>query len=219
MCFSAEASFTAGVMLTVIGAKTLKQVHKPSQIVFASISLFFAFQQFAEGIVWTAMAYPGHAGLQRIASYVFVLMAQVLWPVLIPFSVLLMEEDKTRKKILLALTAAGAAVAAYFLYRLMSYGVYAGVFGRHITYQNSVRDYFAKTALIFYLFATLLPLFVSSIKRMWILGLIMTLSFVAAFVFYTRCLISVWCFFAALISFMVYYIIRDSHKKFHLKTT
>jgi hypothetical protein len=27
---------------------------------------------------------------------------------------------------------------------------------------------------------------------------------------------SVWCFFAAVISFGVFYLVRDAHKKFHL---
>jgi len=56
MCFSAGASFTAGTLLTFAGTETLRKVHKPSQIVFASIPLFFAFQQFAEGVLWLVVA-------------------------------------------------------------------------------------------------------------------------------------------------------------------
>jgi hypothetical protein len=33
--------------------------------------------------------------------------------------------------------------------------------------------------------------------------------------FYIRCLTSVWCFFAAVISFVIFYIVHDAHRKFH----
>ena len=52
MCFSAGASFAGGVIISAIGVATVLKVHKPSQIVFASIPLFFGFQQFVEGFVW-----------------------------------------------------------------------------------------------------------------------------------------------------------------------
>jgi len=217
MCFSASASFTSGVLLTFIGTETLRKVHKSSQIVFAGIAIFFASQQFAEGVVWTAMAHPGYDGVQKTAAYIFVIMAQVIWPLLIPLSVLLMEDNRIRKRILFALLGAGSAVALYYLYRLVFYNIHAKISGRHIAYQSAVQDSFAKIALILYLAATIGPLFVSSIKRMYILGIIMAISFMVSAVFYTRCLTSVWCFFAAVMSFAIFYIIRDAHKKFLLK--
>jgi hypothetical protein len=215
MCFSAGASFTAGVLLTFVGTETLRKVHKPSQIVFASIPAFFAFQQVAEGILWLTIGDKAHAGLQTTVTYIFLIMAQVLWPLIVPISVLLMEHNKIRKRILFALLAPGAAVAFYYLYGLVFYHSYAEIDCMHIAYQSTLQNAHTKTAVLFYLAATVAPLFVSSIKRTHLLGIIIALSFIASFLFYTRCLTSVWCFFAAVISFVVYYIIRDAHKKFH----
>jgi Na+/H+ antiporter NhaA len=144
-------------------------------------------------------------------------MAQVIWPVMIPLSVLLMEKNATRKKILTVLLAVGAAAAVYYLYGLVFHHAYAEIRGRHISYQNSVTDSLGVTGVIVYLAAVILPLFISSIKRMYVLGIILALSFVVSAVFYTQCLTSVWCFFAAVISFVIFYIIRDSHAKFHLE--
>jgi hypothetical protein len=56
MCFSAGASFTAGVLLTFVGSETLRKVHKPSQLALASIPVFFAAQQFTEGVLWSTLA-------------------------------------------------------------------------------------------------------------------------------------------------------------------
>jgi hypothetical protein len=46
MCFSAGASFTASAVLTAVGAATLLEVRKPSQAALASVTIFFAVQQF-----------------------------------------------------------------------------------------------------------------------------------------------------------------------------
>jgi hypothetical protein len=41
---------------------------------------------------------------------------------------------------------------------------------------------------------------------------------VVSALFYIRCLTSVWCFFAAVMSFWVFYIVHDEHKKFHFSS-
>lgn len=216
MCFSAGASFTSGVLLTFVGTETLRKVHKPSQFVFASIPLFFAFQQFAEGVLWLAITQPGHVWLKSFTTYVFLIMAQVIWPIMTPLSVLLMEEKKTRKYFLRALLAIGIAIATYYAYRLLAYDIHAEISRRHVAYQSSTSDPYEKIALFIYLVATLTPLYLSSVKRTYILGIIMTISFIVSAIYYMWCLTSVWCFFAAVISFVIFYIIRDSHRKFHL---
>ena len=88
MCFSAGASFTSGVVLSVIGGGTLRKVRKPSQVLFACISVFFAFQQFTEGVLWKTIGNVDYAGVQKAATYIFLVMAEVVWPVMIPCSIL-----------------------------------------------------------------------------------------------------------------------------------
>jgi hypothetical protein len=217
MCFSAGASFTAGVLLTFVGTETERKVHKTSQILFASIPLFFAFQQFAEGVLWLTIGQARYALLQSVSTSVFLIMAQVLWPILVPLSVLLIEENRFRKKIVLALLTVGTAIALHYAYRLMFYEIHAEINNKHVLYKSTSVNALGDLAICFYLVATILPFFVSSIKRIYILGIIMGLSFLVSAFFYTRWVTSVWCFFAAVISFVVFYIIRDSHKKFHFK--
>ena len=213
MCFSAGASLTAGVVLTAVGTATLKKVSKPSQVVFASITIFFALQQFAEGVLWLTMTHPGYLGLQTITTQIFIVMAQVIWPAMIPLSVLLLEKDGTRKKIMGALFLAGLYVALSNLYGLVLYPVHADISSRHLVYLNDLHDGFGKAALAMYFGATVIPLLVSGIRRMYILGIIMGLSFMVSAVFYMKCLTSVWCFFAAVISFVIYFIVKDLSEK------
>ena len=213
MCFSAGASFSASALLTVVGTETLRKVHKPSQLVFAGITLFFAFQQFLEGVLWMVIPSGGHPRLQNIATYVFLIMAEVIWPLLIPLSVLLMEERKARKRLLLALLAVGAGVGGYYLRHMALFDIRAEINGWHIIYNSPPLHDPAKIATLFYLVPTLVPFFVSSLERAYIMGIIMLLSFLVSAVFYQQFLTSVWCFFAAVMSFMIFYIIRDSRKK------
>ena len=217
MCFSAGASFTAGVLLTFTGAETLRKVHKPSQIGFASIPIFFGFQQFAEGVLWLTINKPQFAGLQAVTTAIFLIMAQILWPILVPLSVLLMEKHKIRKRILIFLLAVGAAVASYSVYSLIFFHTQAEVSFLHIAYISDYKDPFRLIAMALYLIATLAPFFVSSIKNTHILGIIIGISFIISAVFFEKYLISVWCFFAAVVSFIVFYTIRDEHKKMRLK--
>lgn len=213
MCFSAEASFTSSALLTVVGTLTLRKVHKPSQLVFVGITLFFAFQQFTEGVLWTIIPRQDYAGLQKAATYVFLIMAEVVWPILIPSSVLLLEENRTRRRILLALIAVGLGVALFYLHHILSYDLRAEISGMHIIYQSAVMHPYGKIPTLLYLLPTLAPFFVSSLRGAYIMGLIMTLSFIVSAVFYLEHLTSVWCYFAAIMSFVALYIVSDSRKR------
>ena len=215
MCFSAGASFTAGVLLTFVGSETIRKVHKPSQIAFASIPIFFAAQQFAEGALWLTIGQSGHAGAERFFTYLFLVMAQTIWPILVPFAVLLLERNKTRRRVLRALLVTGMATGLYYAYRLIAYPMHAEIVRRHVVYQDNTFNSLWLITISLYLFATVAALVVSSTKRVYVLGIIMGLSFVVSALFYIRCLTSVWCFFAAVMSFWVFYIVHDEHTKFH----
>jgi hypothetical protein len=109
----------------------------------------------------------------------------------------------------------GVAIGLYYSYWLIAVPVHAEIIGNHVVYQDTALNSWGLATIILYLTATIAPLFVSSVKRVYLLAIVMTISFIVSALFYIRCLTSVWCFFAAVISFAVFYIIRDAHKKFH----
>jgi Na+/melibiose symporter-like transporter len=128
-----------------------------------------------------------------------------------------MEESKIRKKFLYLLLIVGAMLSAYYLYCLIFFNVNPQIMGYHIQYNNDFPESLAMISFIFYLTATITPLFVSSIKRTHMLGILMTLSCLVTAIFFTQYLTSVWCFFAALISGVIYWILSDSREKFNLE--
>jgi hypothetical protein len=213
MCFSAEASFAGGVIITAIGIGVATKIHKPSQLLFACIPIFFGIQQFTEGVLWVTIPNPEYVTIQKIATYFFLVMADIFWPVLIPLSILMMEENVRKKRVLWILFATGMVVSIYYLYCLVFLSVTPRIMGYHIRYNSDFSKLLAIPAFILYLVATIPPLFISSIKRMHIFGSLMLLSCIVTALFFTQYLTSVWCFFAALISGVIYWILRDSKRK------
>ncbi|MDO9257250.1 MAG: hypothetical protein Q7U54_17150 [Bacteroidales bacterium] len=214
MCFSATASFAGGVIISVIGVAVVTKVHKPSQLLFTSIPLFFGLQQFTEGVLWLTIPNPDYAALQKIATYIFLVMADVLWPTLIPLAVLMMESNARKRKIIRLLLLAGLSVSIYYTCCLLFLNVTPQINGYHIMYNSDFPKLIAIPVFILYLIATLTPLFISSIERTHMMGILMFFSCLVTAIFFTQYLTSVWCFFAALISGVIYWILSDAKKKF-----
>jgi hypothetical protein len=216
MCFSAEASFIGGAVILSIGVLTVKTVHKKSQLLFALIPVFFGIQQIMEGLLWLSIPWPDHALMESLGKYMFLTMADVLWPILIPLSVLFMEENPKRKKIIRLFLMTGIALALYYASCLLFYHVTPEIVKYHIHYKNDFPEKFSNAAFAVYLVATITPLFVSSIKRMRLFGYSLIFSCAVTAIFFTQYLTSVWCFFAALISVVIFWILRDARIKFRL---
>ncbi len=214
MCFSAGASFAGGALITAAGILTIRKNSDPSRRVFASMPLIFGVQQISEGFVWVALQSPGHDLMLKIATLVFLFAAVVLWPSFVPASVLLMEKLKRRRQFIFPFLAVGILVSAYYGIGLLTREVTPVISSHHIRYTSDFPKQWALYAFAGYLLATLFPLFISSRKHMWILGLLITFSCLLTGIFYKEFLTSVWCFFAAVISIVIYFIISaDSEAK------
>jgi len=212
MCFSATASFGAGIVLTVLGAITIKKVQHPSQIMFASIPLIFAVQQIAEGVLWLTLPDPRYAKTQISFTYMFLIFAQVVWPIWIPVSILLLEKLTFRKKIQSILVAVGLLVGIYLICCLLMFTVRANIVGYHIRYKVDFPPALRMYGIVLYALASILPSFFSTVKRMWMLGVTILVSYIISAIFYEHYVLSVWCFFASVISISVYVIMMEIAK-------
>ena len=114
MCFSAPASFVGSAVIGGIGAVSQNKVIRPNQRLFALIPLIFAIQQLAEGALWITLASGSYQTLEMVATYVFIVPALILWPFIVPLSLLLMEERKPGKQYFAACWRLG--VALFFLH-------------------------------------------------------------------------------------------------------
>ena len=205
MCFSATASFSAGVVLTVIGIASIKKANHKSHLLFASIPFIFGVQQFAEGILWLTIPTGNYLVLQKIATYIYLFFAHILWPLWVPIAILLIEKISTRKTFQKVLVGIGITVSLFLAYCLSRYNVVAKIEGNHINYildYSYLINYFW---IVLYALATIAPSFFSHIKRMWILGITIFISYLITKIFFENYILSVWCFFSSVISIMIYF--------------
>lgn len=201
MCFSATASFTAGTVLLGLGTLTLKSARRPRELPFAAIPLLFAIQQFSEGVIWLTFRYEAPQ-VNAVMTHVYSFFSHVLWPVYVPAAVLLIEPPGRRRRALLGFVAAGVAVGAYLLYILVAYPIVSRPTGQHIEYISP--HFFALAAMTLYLTSTTLSPLLSTHRIVKVFGVLALSSFAAAYFFHAAWFISVWCFFAALLSAVVY---------------
>ncbi len=212
MCFSAGASFAGGAVITAIGVMAMRSNSDPSHRLFTGIPLVFGVQQISEGFVWVALQSSGHDLMLGISSYLFLIAAVVIWPFLIPLTILLMEKVKSRKRALRVLLFVGLLVSLYYGIGLMISDMDAGISSHHIKYDNNFSPAMRLPVFIAYLIATLVPLFISSIRKVWLLGILIAASCFITGIFYKEYLTSVWCFFAALISGVILWIVREKRQ-------
>jgi len=212
MCFSATASFGAGIVLSVIGIASIRKVEHPSQIIFASTPLLFAVQQIAEGILWVTLPNPAYVAIQQIITHLFLFFAQIVWPIWVPVALLLLEREATRKNMQKVLVGIGVLVSCYLAYCMLSYHVQAKIIGYHVAYEQDFPATFRTYVGALYIIATVAPPFFSHIKRMWLLGLTTLISYIVTTIFYDNYLVSVWCFFASVISASIYVVMLEIKK-------
>lgn len=199
MCFSPIASFGASGGLAYVGVKTLQKTTEKREILYASIPFLFAIQQFFEGLVWV---FPTSGLLTTVATYYFMVFAFFLWPALLPFSVYLLEDGEVRRKILLSISILGLLVGIILLFFIAQYPVSAEIVNHSILYNISGEH--NKLFIYLYLIAVCLSCLISSHRMVMIFGIALVLSFLVSLYFFLTTYISVWCFFAAVLSILVY---------------
>jgi len=214
MCFSASASFGASAVLAVAGVASIRKVQTLSQFPFAAIPLLFASQQFTEGMLWIALQNPAHSNWERGSTYIFLFFAQVIWPLLVPLSVLLMEKSRKQKRILALFLASGVFISIYLAYSISSFPIHAEIMGLHMSYRFDYPYTLGWFGGVLYFIPTVLPPFFSTVKRMQFLGLTILIAYATTITFFPHYIISIWCYFAALLSVIVYVIMTILNKDY-----
>ncbi len=219
MCFSATASFTAAAVLTGIGATTLYKNRSEKTLLFAAMPILFGIQQALEGIVWlTLNAGDTSSLLHQIGVAGFLFIASLLWPVWMPTALYLLETQINRKKLLVICLFIGAFTSALFSIYWYNKGIRAEIFNNHIYYSSLPQSYFTLfppyfILMISYFASTLLPCFISSIKYVWVFGVLITIGSIVAELSSALNFESLWCFFAAAASIAIYFILEEYRKR------
>ena len=205
MCFSASASFIAGTSLCAVGVATLKRTEARTERPFAMIPMLFGIQQMTEGVIWLTFSHDAPL-LKQTMTYLYSGFSHVLWPIYMPFAVGVLEAVRWRKKAILAFEGVGVAVGLYLLYFIVTRPVAAEISGSHIIYVSP--HFYLMPVMVFYLAATCVSCFFSSHTFVRLFGALALLAFIVAYLVHVMALVSMWCFFAAILSLLIYLHLR-----------
>jgi hypothetical protein len=197
MCFSASASFITATGLSIISLLSFKKVSAKSYLIPLALSpFFFALQQAGEGIVWLTMNKGDSISLlHKIGVYGFLFFAACWWPIWIPWIFLRIEKNNKRKKLLSVVLCIGIISAIFLFLSWIMQTSGAHIINHHLDYPVTNYPF------------DITPFFISTIPYTWILGSVISIGLIISYIFYYMAFPSVWCFFAALSSAILYIIL------------
>jgi hypothetical protein len=221
MCFSASVSYSAAAVLVTTGVYAVQQARRlhPPYLMWALVPIFFGLQQAFEGRVWQELD-AGNASAAVPFALGFHFFSHFLWLWWLPLCSYLVEPgqtskiEKLRKRVIGGCAIfgpfAGALVYSVMLFHpeWMSVGVreHSITYDFSVPYRSSIHLPITPAAL--YALTILVPLLFSSHRLIRIFGGLVALSMGLASAAYGYAYVSVWCFFAAVLSLYLVYMIR-----------
>lgn len=216
MCFSAEASYAAAVVLLPAGVLASQRAYRTNRnyLPIAALPFLFGLQQLFEGLVWTGNALSSDSMVQRF-SLAYMFFSWLAWPVWIPFSTYFLEPCR-RRHIYLVFAILGGMLGAmqYLPYFVHEAWLVTKILPNAISYQGTVLfDFIMRRGLTYaiYLFVIIVPLLTSSNRHAQVFGVLISMVAAVTYLFFQYAYISVFCFGGALMSvYIIYWMFRET---------
>lgn len=205
MCFSAPVSFGAAVILGVAGTATLTRVRALNELPLAGVPLLFAAQQAIEGFLWRAV--PDGPGHTASLATLFAAISLIVWPLLIPIAMALVERHPLRRLAMLFIVPAGIGVSVNYAAILLVRPYRAWPLGHTLTYVND--HPISPVMLGIYILCVCLPPLLAGSRILNLFGAVVIAGLSITFLAFYESFISVWCFFAALASLILWKFFQD----------
>jgi hypothetical protein len=213
MCFSAIVSFSTAAGLSLLGIATISRTTSKREVLLATFPCLFALQQTLEGFVWLGKSNSDLSSIDSIATYGFLLFASLIWLVLSPLSIYYLEQDLNRKRSLLGLTVGGLLLGSYLFGWIIYHGVNPQTFSGNLFYDLSFIPGYEVIKYL-YLIVIVLPFSIAQSTSLKIFGGLVMISFILSQIFFQVTMVSVWCFFAAVLSGGLYFCCGDRNPTF-----
>lgn len=201
MCFSPQADFTAGTVITLVGAETLRRVRGRRELVVGALPLLFGLHQLVEGFVWLGLRGEVSAGLGDTAKETYIVFAHAVLPALVPVGFALLEPDRRRARWMWPLAGGGVLLGAYLLWQVTAFPVGAQEQARCIDYTTHTPNDLLIGAL--YVAVTCGPALISSYRHLRWFGVVSLVGVIAAALVRLDELTSLWCVYVALVSVLI----------------
>jgi hypothetical protein len=211
MCFSAEADLVAGAVVTAIGVDALRQVRRPNERPLGALPVVLGAHLLVEAVIWQALAGDVDRAVGRQAMWVYLAVALLVIPVLVPFAVRAVEPDPGRRRTMARLGAAGMTLAGVYLVALVTAPVSVHIEGSHLAYRLGI-DHGGLLAGIYAVVACAPPM-LSSERRIAAFGLANLVAVVVLAWIESSALTSLWCAWAAVTSVAIAAHLRRAHRE------
>ncbi len=217
MCFSATASFVLAGALIPTGAYAMARSARsdPAWLPFAAFPLAFGIQQGFEGVVWIGLQ-GGQESMVAMASRGFLFFSHFFWLAWVPFAVWMIEHSPPRRRFQGVLTGIGFAfgLSIFLPSFLIGDWLRMELVNLSLEYRTTLiyDGYVNRTVLrLFYAAIVVGALVSSSDRRIQAYGLMVAVSLALTYAFFAYAFISVWCFFAAILSvYLLAVIVNDA---------
>ncbi len=216
MCFSATADLVAAAAVAPVGVLALRWAPTRADLPIASLPMLFSVHQGVEAFVWWGIDGTVGAQVQHAAILIYLLIAQVVLPILVPAGVRAIETVRWRRRAMLAPVLAGAATSVWFVVILATHDLGARAQANAIVYDT---DYRIGTLLaVLYGIAVLGAIALTSHRPLLWLGIVNAIGFAGAALVRYESVTSVWCVYAALTSAVVL-LHLDARRRDHARST
>src|SRR5690349_17846368 len=211
MCFSAQADTVAGLAVTAIGIDALRQAHRPQERALGALPVVLGVHLLVEAVVWRSLTGEASVSTGRLAMWVYLAVALLVVPVLVPLAVRAVEPDPARRRAMGRLVAAGAGLAVAYLVVMVHGPVAVRVDGHHLAYRLGGTSYGGLLAGVYAVVACAPPM-LSSERRIAQFGLANLAAVVALTWLQSAALTSLWCGWAAVTSIAIAAHLRRAHR-------
>lgn len=190
---------TAGMLVTGLGVDALSHVTKREQRPLAALPLLFGIHQLTETVVWWHVEGQASAQASAVAVFVYLLIALGIVPLLVPYAFLRLR--LTPPSVGWLCLAAGVAAMCFDMWGMGNGPMTAHQDGHHLAYDLTVP--YSQIGLPLYVIATCLPAIIGRSHLIRLFGVVnlIVVSILAALA--QSGVISLWCVWAALTSFLI----------------
>lgn len=220
MCFSAAASFSSAAILVPLGITAVARSwrdHRPELLPLALIPVGFGLQQGLEGLVWLGLNHGPAAFLLKGGALAYLFFAMAFWPIWSPYVALRLWPQhwhKTDRQFLRILQGVGLLLGIWLWLPLLLQPtrIEPVVVKGSIDYGLTLLMSDGLADSIRYLYAAVvgIPLLLLPYAWMRSFGVALLASGLVAELAYRQAFVSVWCYFSALLSVLIVWIVHTN---------
>ncbi len=199
---SPEVDLVAGLVIGGAGIDVLRRVNRREDVALAAVPALLGLHQLIEAGLWLSLDGSFPEGYERPFLWAYLVIALLVLPLLIPVAFALVEKDARRRRFQLGLLSVGVATAAALLAGLWRHAPSVQIGDLSLAY--SAHPPGGEWIVAPYVVATCGPVLLSSHHRLRWFGETANLAAVVAIGWLHRdAVVSLWCFWSALVSLIV----------------